>query len=65
MSPMRANMQPYRSIKDLHDEIDANPEADDLKVVIGLEKVAKKYKNLRFAKVIHKPRILYSMEVSR
>ncbi len=61
---MRANMQPYRSIKELHDRIDADPNADDMMVVNGLEKIARKYRNLRFEKVIRKPRILYSMEVS-
>ena len=61
---MRPNVQPYRSLMRLRQKIDADPDSDDLTVLDGLQRIKNKYGHTTFERIIKRPKILYSMEVS-
>ena len=60
---MRPTHQPYRSLVDLHKRIDKDTAAGDGSVIAGLEDIQKKFGDIRYRRIIRKPRILYSMMV--
>ena len=62
---MRGNFQPYRSIVDLHKKIDHDSDMDNEGIIDELEKIHIKFDQICFEKKISKPRILYSIMVSK
>ena len=62
---MLTNHQPYRKLIELHKEIDGNPDMNDEMIIKGLEKIKEKYGQMEYEKTISKPRILYSMMVTK
>lgn len=60
---MRPTHQPYRSLVDLHKMIDRGDVRDAGGIVSKLEKIKLRYDNIRYERIIRKPRILYSRMV--
>ena len=63
VSRMRHTQQPYRSLVDLRKRIDRDTQMDKESVVVALEEIYEKYGDLRYERLIRKPRILYSLMV--
>ena len=63
VSRMRHTHQPYRSLIDLHKRIDSGTRVNDEGVVAGLEEIYQKYGDLKYERILRKPRILYSLMV--
>jgi len=61
---MLTNRQPYKGLTDLRKEIDRNPDMDDKKIIEGLERIKGKHGQIKYEKIVSKPRILYSMMVA-
>ena len=55
--------QPYESLRDLHKQIDEG-EFNDQDIIERIEKIKNKHKH-RYTKEINRPRILYSMMISK
>ena len=62
-SRMRPTHQPYRSLIELHKQIDRDVAMNNEGVVLGLEKIRRKYGDIRYVRIIRRPRILYSLMV--
>lgn len=62
-SRMRPTHQPYRSLVNLHKQIDRDPTMDSEGIISSLEKIRDKYGDIEYARIIRKPRILYSLMV--
>ena len=61
---MLTNRQPYRKLTEFRKEIDMNPDMDERKMIEGLEMIRDKYRDIKYEKIISKPKILYSMMVT-
>lgn len=62
---MISNKQPYNKLTALRKEIDTNPNINENEMIKKLETIRNKYKQIKYEKTINKPRILYSMMVSK
>ncbi len=62
---MIANHQPYKKLAELHKKIDKTVNADDNMILTELEKLYEKYADVKYQRIISKPKILYSMMVNR
>ena len=60
---MRTTHQPYRSLVNLHKQIDRDTAMDDESVIVGLEKTQARHGDIQWERVIRRPRILYSLMV--
>ena len=65
MQNMIPNYQPYKKLAELHKKIDRTINADDEMILADLEKLYNKYVDVKYERIIFKPRILYSMMVTR
>ena len=63
---MLTNYQPYRKLAELSKKIDTDPNMDDEMIIIkALERIRDQYGGVKYEKIISKPRILYSMMVTK
>ena len=62
---MLPNYQPYKKLAELHKKIDTTTHADDKMILTELEKLYEKYVDVKYERIISKPKILYSMMMAR